>query len=175
MPSLTFTPANFGTPQVVTVTGQADFVIDGDIVYNIVLDPATSADANYSGLDPADVEVTNLNTDVCGPISLDAILGEVILAYGTPTCVFDLYSSTGGGYTLVAAGVVMDAAGFANTGVVAQPDTEYCAVPTGAAPGGANCLGTVITVPTLGEWGLIAFVGLLALAGMVMMRRRRLA
>ena len=173
--SLTFTPANYDTAQTVTVTGQPDFIIDGDVVYNVVLDAATSSDANYNGLDPDDVEVTNLNTDVCGPIYLTATLGYTITAMGTPTCVFDLYSYVGGSYVLLASGVVMDGSGFADTGVIADPDTEYCVVPTGSDPAAVGCLGSVISVPTLGEWGLIAFVGLLAIAGMVMMRRRRLA
>jgi len=58
---LVFTSANWNVAQTVTVTGVADFLTDGDIAYAIVLDPATSADAGYNGLDPADVSVTNLD------------------------------------------------------------------------------------------------------------------
>ena len=48
--SLTFTPANWNTPQTVTVTGVDDAVDDGNIAYTIVTAAATSADANYNGL-----------------------------------------------------------------------------------------------------------------------------
>ena len=47
--SLTFTTANWNTPQTVTVTGVDDSVDDGNIAYTIVTAAATSADANYNG------------------------------------------------------------------------------------------------------------------------------
>jgi hypothetical protein len=61
--SLSFTPDNWRIPQTVTVTGVDDQVADGPRVYNIVTSPATSTDARYMGLDPDDVEVTNLDND----------------------------------------------------------------------------------------------------------------
>jgi hypothetical protein len=66
MSSLTFTAANWNVPQTVTVTGANDFVQDGDAEYSIVLGAATSADANYQGVDPTDVFVTNTDDDVAG-------------------------------------------------------------------------------------------------------------
>jgi hypothetical protein len=64
--SLTFTAANWNTTQTVTVTGVDDFVDDGDIAYSIVTAAATSADGNYSGLNPANVSVTNNDDDTAG-------------------------------------------------------------------------------------------------------------
>ncbi|MHC4597648.1 MAG: hypothetical protein ACYS47_01455 [Planctomycetota bacterium] len=61
--SLTFTPENAATPQTVTVTGMDDMEVDGDQKYLIFTDPASSTDANYDGLDPADVSVMNLDDD----------------------------------------------------------------------------------------------------------------
>jgi hypothetical protein len=61
--SLTFTSANWRTPQTVTVTGVDDNVADGPRDYTIVTSPATSDDGNYSGLDPDDVAATNLDND----------------------------------------------------------------------------------------------------------------
>ena len=61
--SLTFTTSNWSAPQTVTITGQNDAVADGDQVYMIVTDPATSTDSGYSGFDAADVSVTNLDDD----------------------------------------------------------------------------------------------------------------
>ena len=54
---VTFTAANWNTPQTVTVTGQDDDIDDGDIDYTIVLSTTTS-DATYAVIDPTDVSVT---------------------------------------------------------------------------------------------------------------------
>ena len=64
--SLTFTPANFSTPQIVTVTGVDDALRDGTQAYVIGLGAATSADARYNGLDPQDVNGTNIDNDTPG-------------------------------------------------------------------------------------------------------------
>ncbi|MFO0888457.1 MAG: Calx-beta domain-containing protein [Isosphaeraceae bacterium] len=66
--SLTFTPDNWDVPQIVTVTGVDDDVIDGDVAYSILAGPAASTDATYSGLDPADVSATNQDDDEAGII-----------------------------------------------------------------------------------------------------------
>ena len=64
--SLTFTAANWNVPQTVTVTGVNDDVDDGDMAYTIVTAAATSTDANYNGLNAADVSVTNTDNDTAG-------------------------------------------------------------------------------------------------------------
>ncbi|HYM82454.1 MAG TPA: OmpA family protein [Candidatus Limnocylindria bacterium] len=64
--SVTFTNGNWSTAQTVTVTGVDDLVADGDIAYSIVTAAATSADAGYNGINPADVAVTNQDNDVVG-------------------------------------------------------------------------------------------------------------
>ncbi len=61
--SVTFTSSNWSTPRTVTVTGVDDALVDGDIAYSIVTAPATSADADYNGLNAADVSVTNQDND----------------------------------------------------------------------------------------------------------------
>jgi hypothetical protein len=63
---LLFTPANWDAPQTVTITGQDDAIADGDQPYKIILSPATSTDASYSGVDPADVSAVNLDNDSAG-------------------------------------------------------------------------------------------------------------
>lgn len=60
---LVFTADNWDTPQTVTVTGVDDAVRDGNQTFTIQLGPVTSTDANYSGLDPADVTVTNRDNE----------------------------------------------------------------------------------------------------------------
>ena len=66
--SLTFTSANWSTPQTVTVTGVNDAVADGNIAYTIVTAPAASSDGNYNGIDPSDVSVTNIDNNTVGII-----------------------------------------------------------------------------------------------------------
>src|SRR5258706_404230 len=66
--SLTFTPRNWNTAQTVTVTGADDFVVDGAVSYTILTSAATSTDASYSGLNAADVAVTNTDNDTAGGV-----------------------------------------------------------------------------------------------------------
>ncbi len=61
---LVFTPANALTPQVVTVTGVDDTIVDGTQAYTVVTAPAVSTDSAYNGLNPPDVSVTNTDDDV---------------------------------------------------------------------------------------------------------------
>ncbi len=61
--SLTFTPANWNVSQTVTVTGVDDLVDDGNVPYTVQTGVATSTDANYSGMNAADVSITNTNDD----------------------------------------------------------------------------------------------------------------
>ena len=65
--TLTFTQANFATPQTVTVQGQDDLVRDGNVDYVIITDTATGTDTRYN-LDPADVNATNIDNETPGII-----------------------------------------------------------------------------------------------------------
>ena len=49
-----------------TVTGVDDAVDDGDVAYTIVTAAAVSTDPNYSGVNAADVAVTNTDNDSGG-------------------------------------------------------------------------------------------------------------
>lgn len=64
VPSVTFTPSSWNTPQTVTVTGVDDAVAGVDQPYVIVTGPAVSSDPSYSGLDPPDVRLMNEDDDV---------------------------------------------------------------------------------------------------------------
>ncbi|HND55657.1 MAG TPA: hypothetical protein PLV92_24750, partial [Pirellulaceae bacterium] len=64
--SVTFTPANWNVPQTATITGVDDFLDDGDVAYTIVTGAAESTDSQYSGYDPSDVAVTNVDNDTAG-------------------------------------------------------------------------------------------------------------
>jgi hypothetical protein len=74
--SVTFTSGNWGDTQEVTVTGVNDDVDDGNIAYSIITAPAVSGDPNYSGLDAANVGVTNTDDDTAG-ITVDPTSGLV--------------------------------------------------------------------------------------------------
>lgn len=65
--SVTFTTADWQTPQTVTVTGQDDYVDDGDVAYRVVFSGSTSADPNYSGLVPAFLSLQNTDNDLADP------------------------------------------------------------------------------------------------------------
>ncbi|QDV39156.1 beta strand repeat-containing protein [Tautonia plasticadhaerens] len=66
--SLTFTSADWDTPQVVTIRGVDDPDDDGDVAYSIVLGLASSFDPLYNGLDPADVAAVNADDDTAGVV-----------------------------------------------------------------------------------------------------------
>lgn len=59
----TFTSANWDVPQTFTITGAANFIDDGDVLFTIVTSAATSADPNYNTLAVSDVSVTKLDDD----------------------------------------------------------------------------------------------------------------
>ena len=61
-----FSSVNWSQPQTVTVRGVDDALLDGDIRYTVITDVATSNDANYSGIDAADVQVLNRDNDLAG-------------------------------------------------------------------------------------------------------------
>ncbi len=64
--SLTFTAANWSTPQTVTVTGVDDAVEDGTQPYTVQVGPATGGDAVYTALLAQSLAFTNTDDDVAG-------------------------------------------------------------------------------------------------------------
>ena len=53
-----------------TVTGVDDDVDDGDVTWAVRLDPSSGGDANYDGLDDADVSVTTTDDDAAPTATL---------------------------------------------------------------------------------------------------------
>lgn len=74
--SLTFTSANWNTPQTVTVTGIDDTVSDGSVSYSIQLHAAVSSDASYNGRDPQDVVLSNFDDDLVVTTTSDVTDGD---------------------------------------------------------------------------------------------------
>jgi hypothetical protein len=62
--SITFKPTNWNQAQTILVTGVSDPVDDTDTTYQIITNRATSTDSKYSGIDPADIQLTNTNVYV---------------------------------------------------------------------------------------------------------------
>lgn len=64
--NVTFTPADYATHQLITVVAQPDATVDGDRTYPITVGTPTAGPAEYTGLAPQTVQVTNVDTDVAG-------------------------------------------------------------------------------------------------------------
>ena len=79
---LTFTTTNWNTPQTVNVTGVDDSVDDGNIAYTILL--AAAAGGDYTGINPADVAVSNTDNDTVG-VTVGSISGPTTEAATTST------------------------------------------------------------------------------------------
>ncbi|MGK5093877.1 Calx-beta domain-containing protein, partial [Deltaproteobacteria bacterium TL4] len=73
--SLIFTVSNWGNAQTVSVTGVDDGVNDGHQAYTVILAPVASVDPKYNGLNPADVQLRNMDNDLRG-VTLGAISGN---------------------------------------------------------------------------------------------------
>lgn len=70
--SVTFTGANWSTPQTVTVTGVDDSLVDGSVLYQIVTSAAVSADPSYAGRAVNDVTLTNTDDEPVGVVVTNA-------------------------------------------------------------------------------------------------------
>ena len=71
-PSLTFTggaAGNWGTAQTVTVTGVQDTIDDGDVTWQVRLDPS-SGDTDYNAVTDVDVDVTTTDDDGAPGVTL---------------------------------------------------------------------------------------------------------
>ena len=85
--TLTFTPANWRTPQTVDLSGVSDLVADGDQLTNIVVSINDAAsDAIYSNVQDIVVSVTSLDDD--GAIPTKPVITSPTQLPGTSTPVF---------------------------------------------------------------------------------------
>src|SRR5699024_5830058 len=57
--ALNFDPDNWDQPQTVTVSGEDDLLLDGDVVYQIQIGPSASQDAAFDGLTHSPLEAVN--------------------------------------------------------------------------------------------------------------------
>ncbi|ACC79090.1 beta strand repeat-containing protein [Nostoc punctiforme] len=82
--SVTFTAANWNTPQVITVTGVNDGIVDDNIAYKIITGTVVSNDSKYNNFNPAniaDIDVVNIkngnqvNSIITGSAKADNLQG----------------------------------------------------------------------------------------------------
>ncbi|MEZ4798217.1 MAG: hypothetical protein R2809_00270 [Flavobacteriales bacterium] len=92
--TLTFTSANWNTPQYITVQGLDDSADDGNTVTTLTLS-ASSADANYNSLSAFTVNVTNLDDDA----TISAVSAQAICQTDGLSTVSFSVSNNGGNIT----------------------------------------------------------------------------
>ncbi|MBG1267437.1 beta strand repeat-containing protein [Nostoc sp. WHI] len=66
VPNVTFTAANWNTPQIITVTGVNDGIADDNIAYQIITGSVVSSDPKYNNFNPAsiaDIDVVNIKNE----------------------------------------------------------------------------------------------------------------
>lgn len=97
--NLIFTPANWNIPQTVIVTGVDDAVVDGNVSFSVITGAVTSSDARYSGFNPSDVSLTNLDNDVA---TLSIVAPNIVESSVDQTVNFTvtLNKAVSGGFTV---------------------------------------------------------------------------
>jgi len=96
--SLTFTPVNWDIPQIVTVSGVDDQVVDVNQTYTIVTAPAVSTDPDYNGLDADDVSCTNIDDDAATNADLTNLTlssGSLLPVFAVDTTTYSAYIANG--------------------------------------------------------------------------------
>ena len=146
--SLTFTPADWDVPQTVTVTGVDDLAVDGPIAYSIVLGAASSTAANYNGVDPADVSVTNEDDDVPAGPTVAKSFEPVSIRSGWTAALTVTLSNPNTAPILGVAFTDLYPDGLANASAPAAATT--CGGTVTALPGGASVALAGGTIPASG-------------------------
>lgn len=104
--SLTFLPGTWFTPQIVTVTGVDDFIVDGPRTVSVVSGAATSADTDYNGLaGPVFPSITNTDNDVPGFVLTSPGSLTISENGGTLSFAIHLLSQPPPGFTVTLTGI----------------------------------------------------------------------
>ena len=109
--SLTFTDSDWDTTQTVTVTGANDAIDDGEVTWNVRLDPS-SDDANYDGLSNVDVLVTTTDDDDAPGVTLTVSPSSISENGGEATVTATLSRASGAATTVT----VTEVSGFYTVG-----------------------------------------------------------
>ena len=97
---LVFTTSAWETAQPVTVTGVDDAVDDGDVIWQVRLDPSSS-DTNYNGLPNVDVNVTTTDDDDAPTVTLVLTPPAITEAGGVSTVTATLAHPSGAATTVM--------------------------------------------------------------------------
>ncbi|MEQ9410014.1 MAG: CARDB domain-containing protein [Fuerstiella sp.] len=123
--SLTFTPTDWDQAQTVTVTGQNDPAVDGDVLYSIGVGPVTSTDTLYAAINPPNVLLTNRDNDNIIPPTVTSVTVQNGMAQrsyvDTVSIVFDRDMNL---QTLIDNGTIVDAVMLTNLGIDADVDAD---------------------------------------------------
>ncbi|MBB3207001.1 hypothetical protein FHS27_002815 [Rhodopirellula rubra] len=143
---LLFTNANWDTPQIVTITGLADNVVDGDIVSGVQIGPTVSGDSEFNGLVLTPVSVTNTNIDTA---SIDVTTNDVVETDpGTNASIVYTIRLSGA----VQSGFSLNYATFEpNGGIAAESGTDFTARSGTLSMSGTDGETMQISVPILGD------------------------
>ena len=127
--TLTFTAANWNSPQTVTVTGVNDFLV-GNITYAINFSVA-SADPDYGGMTVPSLSVTNIDNDTYNTIYVDTTsdVNDTGLDPATTT-IAQLYANKGGDGQISLREAIIAADNTANG--PGGPDRIYFNLPAGS-------------------------------------------
>ncbi|OGS54700.1 MAG: hypothetical protein A2Y20_05055 [Firmicutes bacterium GWF2_51_9] len=90
--TITFTNNDYNIPQIVTVTGVDDDLIDGDKNVLVVLGTIFSTDVNYDGLNPTDVSVTVQDNEVPPEIIVTPL--SLVVSENQTSATFSVYLSS---------------------------------------------------------------------------------
>jgi hypothetical protein len=152
--SITFTPNNWDIPQIVQVSGRDDNLVDGDITYSIITEPALSDDPNYVGFNATDISFMNADNDV--PVTPTVIVSAQNTVY-TNSSYVPSATITGNNDPLPALSFVFysDAAG---TSVIAAPENvgTYFVRAFSAANAGNNAAQSAISTFNITPFALTA-------------------
>ena len=140
--TLTFTTQNYGTAQTVTVTGANDNIQDGNVSWNVVLNPASSGDSTYNGLSNVNVAMTTSDDEGSPAFSI----GSASVTEGdsgSANLIFTVSMSpeSTSQYTV----------NYAQTGGTATSGTDYTAVTSSTLTFAAGVTTQTITVSVTGD------------------------
>ena len=192
-PDSTVTPVDVGTVITLTLvtTGAVSATIDG-VPMTPDVDPNDNNNVNWTANHTAVVDtvvtavITNpdgttanctwiidINCETPVLVSVPPVGGTGITISGTPGCTYDVSITTATlGCQVVQITVGADGMGVDN--VFVMPPDAFCAI-SQQTFGCTGPIGLPSSVPTLGEWGLMAFVLMLMASAVWFMRKRRLA
>jgi hypothetical protein len=192
-PDSTVTPVDVGTPITLTLvtTGAVSATIDGapmavtsgvvnmdnqitwEATHVAVIDTViTAVITNPDGTTQQCTWIIDINCVDPEIISVAPVGQTGITISGTDGCAYDVSIIDSTGFCVVISIPVGASGTGTNTTQVIPPDATIQVGQQGAGCGGIVS-DQIRTVPTLGEWAMIAFVMLLMATGVVIMRRRR--